>query len=175
MEFYTTLWANDWAKQIQKNDMNSILSVIYGGPHSSQPSLGRIKVGDVIFPVRIESGKLYIMGRMTVERIMNADEYLQSIGIHTDCLWDSYTYQHQDTITHKIPRTCADNVAIGINGTIIKDRLVPTEKLALIKLGIKKGEEQPLKPKLSLSFQGHIRRLSENSAMLFNQIIEQNI
>lgn len=64
MEFYTTLWANDWAKQIQKNDKNSILSVIYGGPHSSQPSLGKIKVGDVIFPVRIESGKLYIMGRM---------------------------------------------------------------------------------------------------------------
>ena len=82
---------------------------------------------------------------------------------------------HQDTITHKIPRTCADNAAIGINGTIIKDRLVPINKLALIKLGVKKGEEQSLKPKLSLSFQGHIRRLSEDSAILFNQVIEQNI
>lgn len=175
MEFYTTLWPNDWAKQILKNDKDSILSVIYGGPHSSQPSLNRVKVGDVIFPVRVESGNLYIMGRMIVEKIINADEYIQSIGIHTNSLWDSYTYQHQDTITHKIPRTCADKVAIGINGTIIKDRLVPSDKLTLIKLGIKKGEELPLKPKLSLSFQGHIRRLSEDSAMLLNQIIEQNI
>lgn len=175
MEFYTTLWPNDWAKQIQKNDKDSILSVIYGGPHSSQPSLGRVKAGDVIFPVRVESGKLYIMGRMTVDYIISADKYTQNLGIHINGLWDSYTYQHQDTITHKIPRTCADNAAIGINGTIIKDRLVPTYKLMLIKLGIKKGEEQPLKPKLSLSFQGHFRRLSEDSAMLFNQIIEQNI
>lgn len=175
MEFYTTLWSNDWAKQILKNDKNSILSVIYGGPHSSQPSLSRVKVGDVIFPVRVEGGNLYIMGRMTVEKIMNADQYMQSINVHSEGLWDSYTYQHQDTITHKIPRTCADNAAIGINGTIIKDRLVPINKLALVKLGVKKGEEQSLKPKLSLSFQGHIRRLSEDSAILFNQVIEQNI
>jgi hypothetical protein len=176
MHSYTTYWPSDWVKSILKNDHSAILEVIYGGPHQSQPPLGKIGVGDVIFPVTLTWGYLYIMGRMTVRKIINADEYTKHLDIVREpYMWDLYTAKHKDTITHKIPRTCADDAAIGVDGTPIIMRQIPADKINVIRLGPKAGKELPLKLRgesISINnFSGYFRRMSETTKRVFDDII----
>ncbi|NDV59771.1 hypothetical protein [Bacteroides sp. 519] len=173
MNFYTVLWPNEWVKNIMKNGDAGPLTVIYGGEHTSQPSLSKVKAGDVIYAVRVEKGQLFIMGRLTVAEIQNADEYIKNnLQINPDNeMWDSYTYKNKKTIKHNVPRTCTDDAALGVDGSTIENRLFPNELIPHLKLG-PIGKEVPAKLKngqiLSLTFQGHVRRISEESAKMFD-------
>ena len=177
MACFVTYWPADWVKTIIKNGDNGPLSVIYGGEHRSQPPLGKVSIGDVIFPVTLSGGQLYVLARMTVSSIQNADEYTEKmLKIKRDpFIWDSYTSVHNNSIAHSIPRTCADTAAIGTDGTAIALRPVSLEKITLIKLGPKAGTELPLKMRngsISVNnFSGYFRRLSEDSAKLFDHIV----
>lgn len=181
MASYIIFWSKDRIENYIKNGDKGPLSVIFGGPHQSQPSLGKIKIGDIIFPITVINGKMYILGRMEIEKIIDEKEYINenlmknNINIEKE-MWDLYCGKNKKTITHKVPWNCVDNAAIGKNGTSIFKRELPEDKMYLIKLGPKDGEETPLKIKdgkiATSNLIGYFRRLSEISEKIFDEIIE---
>ena len=133
---------------MQVNDFGP-LEAVYGGPHTSVPSLGKVAIGDLIYPVSVKNGELFILGRMQVERITEADIYLkeQNITKHYGEMWDtlaSELLKKHPELGHRIPRTCIDNVATG-NGTGFRfDFGVPTEIIDSLRFGPKAGQEKGL-------------------------------
>ena len=178
MAYYVTYWPADWVKTILKNGDTGPLAVIYGGEHRSQPPLGKVTVGDVVFPVTLNEGQLFVLGRLTISEIRKADEYAENIlKIDPNALmWDDYTRIHKDSVTHCIPRTCADDAATGTDGSVIALRPVSADRIAQIRLGPKDGGELPLKMRgnsISINnFSGYFRRLSTESAEIFDHIIQ---
>src|SRR5262249_18934522 len=59
------------------------LEVVFGGPHSSEPSFLRagVRPGDDIYPVTIRAGVLYVLGRIRVGRMLLLEDYVTA---HTD-------------------------------------------------------------------------------------------
>ena len=55
MSGYMIFWSQDHVKKLKKAGDNGPIQVVYGGRHSKEPSLKKIKVGDVIFPVALET------------------------------------------------------------------------------------------------------------------------
>lgn len=182
MNTYFVLWPNDWCTLLEKYGEKGPLTVIYGGPHLSVPSLKKVEIGDIIYPVRVSKGYLYILGRMEVAQFENANDYLTKEGITTldNELWDtasSKLLKAYPKLGHKIPRNCVDDVAIGRNGTQIRfDFPLPFDLLPDLKLGPRKGEEKPFSLKNGkvshTNLQGHFRRLSESSAKLLDNIMK---
>ena len=176
MASYIVFWAKERIDNYIKNGDKGPLSVIFGGPHTSQPPLGKVNIDDTIFPITVNNGKMYILGRVEIEKIITEKEYLLKNNIVKKEMWDTYCVKNKKTITHKIPRNCVDDVAIGKNGTNILKRELPENKIKLIKLGPKAGEEKPLKIKegkiQTSNLIGYFRKLSETSENIFNEIVE---
>jgi hypothetical protein len=184
MASYIIFWAKDRVENYLKNGDKGPLSVIFGGPHQSQPRLGKITIEDKIYPITVIKGKMYILGCMEVDRIINEKEYTEEILFkkHPEIIelynkeykmWDSYCANNKNTITHIIPWNCMDNAAIGKNGAKIIKRELPESKICLIKLG---NEESPLKMKdgkiLTSNLIGYFRKLNEESEKIFLEIIK---
>ena len=176
-ESYIIYWKKEKINRILSNGDKGPLSVLYGGPHQSQPAFGKVGVGDKIYPITVIEGKLYLIGRMTIDSIVNAEEYLlDTLRIsNPDYMWDTYWNAHKNEVTHKIPTTCADNAAVGSDGTIIGLREVPVEIATQIQVGPKPGQETLIKSqngKIStIGMTGYYRRLSLDSAALLDSII----
>lgn len=163
---------------LEKAGEQSELTVMYGGPHQSVPPLGKVSVGDFVYPVRIKGGCLYVLGRMQVDEITDADTYLASEGIHRikEQLWDTYgpeLLKLQPYLGHRIPRNCVNHAALG-NGTTIRfDCSVPVTVLEKLLLG-PEGKEKPLPLKdgkvSHVNLQGHYRRLSDESTSLIEDL-----
>jgi hypothetical protein len=185
MASYIIFWPKGRIESYINNGDNGPLSVIFGGPHQSQPPLGKIKTGDKIFPISVINGKMYILGFMEIAKIISEEEYIRNylsdnvknISAEENIMWDAYCEKNKKTITHKIPWNCVDNVAIGKNGTKIIKRELPEDKIKLIKLGPKKGEETSLKiddGKIKTSnLIGYFRKLSETSEKIFEEVIKK--
>ncbi|MDR2493629.1 MAG: hypothetical protein LBD24_00215 [Spirochaetaceae bacterium] len=189
MASYMLFWTKDRIGYYMKNGDQGPLSVIFGGPHRSQPPLGKVAAGDILFPITVINGKMYLLGRMEIDKIINERAYIKEILLKSNpeitewakqknrdpeyILWDEYCYDNKKTITHKIPWNCTDNAALGKNGTKITKRALPESKTGLIKIG---PEEKPLKIKdgniLTPNLIGHFRRLHKTSEEIFNEIIE---
>jgi hypothetical protein len=175
---YIIFWNKDRIETYSKNGDIGPLSVIFGGPHQSQPTLGKIKIGDIIFPITVIDGAAYILGRMEIEAIITEKEFLKNNIIENvgNLTWDEYRIKYNDRITHKIPWNCMERAAIGKNGTKIIKRKLPKEKIDLIKLGAKEGQETLLKIKdgkiQTSNLIGYFRKLSKDSEKIFNEIIE---
>ena len=75
MSGYMIFWSKERIKELKKGGDKGPICVVYGGRHKQEPALGKIKVGDVIFPVSLEAGKLYVMARLSVEKLEDAFEY----------------------------------------------------------------------------------------------------
>ena len=77
-------WSQDHVKALKKAGDNGPLRVIYGGRHTKEPSLKKIKVGDLLFPVALEKEKLVVMARLQVEKLEDAFEYqlMETGGYH---------------------------------------------------------------------------------------------
>lgn len=110
---YFILWPNDWCTMLEKAGEQSELTVMYGEPHTSVPPLGKVSVGDFIYPVRIKSGRLFVLGRMQVSEIKDADTYLALEGISRakGQLWDTYGLELlklKPYLGHRVPRNCVD-------------------------------------------------------------------
>ncbi|MDR1640713.1 MAG: hypothetical protein LBT59_13540 [Clostridiales bacterium] len=139
MAAYIIFWTKRRIESYIKNGDEGPLSVIFGGPHQSQPPLGRIKIGDTIYPITVMNGKMHILGSMEIEKIISEEEYvknyltgnLEGAPEEKSVMWDSYREENRKTITHRMPWSCVDSVAIGKNGTKIMKREVPEDKANL--------------------------------------------
>lgn len=72
---YVTLWTKArcaWLRQVRDRGP---LFVLFGGPHISLPSMAQVKVGDTVFPVWVSDGKLRVIARMQVGRLITLAEY----------------------------------------------------------------------------------------------------
>jgi len=182
MNAYFILWPNDWCKRLIQAGDNGLLQVLYGGPHSSVPSLGKVAAGDLIYPVMVKEGQLFILGSLQVAHITEAEAYLQAHNINkVDGMWDTSApklLKQQPKLGHRIPRTCVDHVATG-TGTLIRfDFSLPTETINQLLFGPKSGQEKAISintdGKISaILLQGHYRRLSNNSAKLVAELMQK--
>lgn len=174
---FVTLWTLERCGWLQRVPDYGPLEVIFGGPHSSLPSLHKVLVGDTIYPLCVMNGELYIIARMTVRALTTPEEFVRNrLAIPVLGMWDLCFQElkhSQPSVGHRVPTTCCDTAAVGDDGTeICFDRRLPKAELAHISLGPKKGREQLLKGvtegmlRNSCNLQGHVRRLSTQSAML---------
>ena len=181
MESYIIFWKREKINRILRNGDMGPLSVLYGGPHQSQPPLGKVGVGDRVFVINVTGGVLYLFGRMSIDAIVDAGTYLRdTLGtVNPEHMWDTYWNKHKDEVTHKIPTTCADNAALGVDGTSLRLREVPADIAARIHLGPKPGRENPLRSQNGListvGLAGYYRRLSYDSAALFDELLVDDI
>ena len=146
------------------------LAVLFGGPHTSEPSFRRATVqpGDLLYPIGVCDQVLYLFGRMRVQEIIPVgdsgqqplDEYFSRYGA-----W------------RFLAPTCTTEVVIAAEGTGIRlDRPVPGEVLKRLTYHPRRGlrpvrhvsEDGRLMH--SLSVQG-IYRLAESSAADFEAVL----
>ncbi|MGL4666997.1 MAG: hypothetical protein ACRCWR_03605 [Saezia sp.] len=114
---------------------------------------------------------------MTISEFVDVDFYTQEVlKIERDpWMWDSFTHTHKHTISHRIPRTCADCAGVGHDGVQIRLRAIPCDRIEDIKLGAHEGKEQALKMRNGLmsinNFSGYFRRMSAKTQEIFSQLI----
>jgi hypothetical protein len=182
MDSYFILWPSAWCKLLAKSGESDRLVVLYGGPHTSVPKLGKVRFGDVIYPVSVGEGSLYILGKMQVEQIVDADTYLadHNISKPSNELWDTYAVKllkQQPELGHRVPRSCVEQAAVG-SGTKLRFNFgVPLTLADKLRFGPKAGAEKALPMGKSgqlshIGLQGHFRRLSAESAASVAEIME---
>ena len=76
MNGYTTFWTKDFVKQLEKHNDKGPYCVIFGSRHMAMPSIGSLKVGDIVYPVCIKQRTLCVMARLKIEKIEPAYDYL---------------------------------------------------------------------------------------------------
>lgn len=162
MNVYTVLWPNDYCQYIEaKTDLvGQPLTFLWGG-HNRQTDYLFYKVqgGDILIPIRVYQGCLYIIADMKVKRIVHPDE---------DVL---FSLQKRDLILNP----CVKQIVEGENGTLIRfDCTVSCQQLNNLKFQSTRGErgvKHIRDGKLTnvSSFQG-VYRLTGNSAALLLDI-----
>jgi hypothetical protein len=83
-EAYTMFWTRERCAAMRRlGDLGKPLEVLFGGPHTSEPSFVRatVRPGDDVYPVAVRAGVLYVLGRVRVRRILSLEEY---IAAHPD-------------------------------------------------------------------------------------------
>jgi hypothetical protein len=70
---YVVLWSRDYCTKLRRaGDVGRPLQVVYGGEHSSQPLISKygVSAGDVLYPIAVRDGKMFIVGGMRVTEII---------------------------------------------------------------------------------------------------------
>jgi hypothetical protein len=181
---FVVLWSKKRCHWLQQVCDSGPLEVVFGGPHTSMPSINNLKVGDTIYTVYIDGGSLFIIASLKIDSLISPEAYVsRRFGITRPDgkLWDQFFDEikiSRPAIGHRIPHTCADLAAIGSCGSRIKfDRKISGRELEFIRLGPSIGDEKPIKGIMNgnllnnLSFFGHVRRLSEQSKGIFSKMI----
>jgi len=159
---FTVLWTSDHCNAIRRGvPRDARLDVLFGGPHQSAPSFVRygVREGDLVYPVRVLKGELFLVSRMRVARIITVREYLlEHLGVD---------YPNEP---HRIPSRYVDEAVIGAEGEPIRfDRRFPGERLEHLRF-VSKKSERGLKYiengllKRAISLQGGVYRLAPQSA-----------
>jgi hypothetical protein len=186
---HTLFWTNDYCRSLRKaGDLGKQLRVLFGGSHQSQPSLSSfgVRPGSWVYPIRLEKGRLFIVGSMRVERFMSVADYVVDVLGLSEAYADLHVFQLEERLRaehpewgHLLPWGCLIEVALGENGSAIRlDRSVPPEVVEAIRFVSRRGE-RPIKHleagviKSSMGLQGGAYHLSEASAAEFARIVAQ--
>lgn len=157
MNYYTMLWPNEYCSYVEKKGgVGKPLRFVWGG-YNRQTDFRfyGVEEGDVIVPVRVQDGRLYVIGSMIVKECACTKKYLAA---------------HPE-YKHFIQHLCADQVLVGENGTPIRfDVVVPLSTLKSLRFRSKSSRKERAvkhiedgKLKHAISVHG-IYRLTENSA-----------
>jgi hypothetical protein len=76
---YTTLWTQQACRALrQYGQEGTRLALLFGGPHTSEPSFRRagVSAGDFVYPVRVLKGTVYVLARLRVQRILSVAEWI---------------------------------------------------------------------------------------------------
>lgn len=76
MSGYIVYWPQEQIRKLKKEKDTGPVRVVLGSIHSRMPSITSVKVGDVVYPVTVEKGILYVMARLPVEKVESAFDYL---------------------------------------------------------------------------------------------------
>jgi hypothetical protein len=78
-EAYTVFWTQDRCKALRKlGGVGKPLELLFGGPHTSEPSFQRatVRPDDELYLISVRAGVLYVLGRVRVRRILSLEEYV---------------------------------------------------------------------------------------------------
>ncbi|BEL04497.1 hypothetical protein Q0Z83_026880 [Actinoplanes sichuanensis] len=167
-EAYTVFWPQDrWQRAL---GMHRPLEVMFGGPHLSEPSFRRAKVGpgDLLYPIGVHRQVLFVFGRMRVREIVEAD------GARLKEYYDRFRPWRF------LAATCTDEVVLGEEGTIVYGkRAVPGEMLKTLTYMPRRGP-RPIKHvsadgllTSAISVQG-IYRLAPASAVELDAVLDRS-
>ncbi|HEV3381003.1 MAG TPA: hypothetical protein VG142_08495 [Trebonia sp.] len=118
-EAYSVYWPQERWKRAA--GIAQHLTVLFGGPHTSEPSFRRATVqpGDLLYPIGVCDQVLYVFGRMRVQEIITVADSDQR-------LLDEYFARYSGW--RFLAPTCTTEVVIGAEGTRVHlDRPVPGE------------------------------------------------
>lgn len=76
MAGYMVYWPGEQVRKLKKAKDAGPIRVVLGSIHTKMPSIAKVNVGDVIYPVTLEKGTLYVMARLPVEKVESAFDYL---------------------------------------------------------------------------------------------------
>lgn len=182
-ESFVVLWSQERVKRLRKAADDGPLEVIFGGPHISQPSIEKVRVGDKIFPIASAGGKLFLLAMLSVEEILDPEEFVSArfcVERRSALSWGEVFFSSDGRkFGHRIPQTCADLAARGTGTKFNWSRQISAGELEQLRFGPRVGKEMPAKGisggllKSSLSFQGHVRRTSRETGDLLNRLIYQ--
>lgn len=177
---YTVLWSKERCQQIVKfSQVGRPLTVLFGGPHQSEPRFRRfgVRTGDFLYPVSVSGGVLFLLGRMKVRQLLTIDEYVAAhaatfAGFESpwgaEATFANWLQDHPEQ--RFLAPTCTEEVALGDQGTPLRlDVAVPADVLERLRFCSTSGE-RGLKHitggrlKSVVSLQGGAYRLNEASA-----------
>lgn len=104
-EAYTVFWSRDRCAALRRlGGLGKPLETLYGGPHTSLPSFRRATVqpGDDLYPISVQSGIIYALGRARVRRTFDLEEYVEArADLFAPYLAEppAWVYQSQTTLT----------------------------------------------------------------------------
>ena len=93
---YIIYWSKEFIDKLNKHSKHEKMSVVYSGYSLKLPSLKKIKVGDTVYAVTIDKNELCVMGKLTIEKIETAFDYLmRETGKPHDCVFpDNYAVKN---------------------------------------------------------------------------------
>ncbi|MFJ3302488.1 hypothetical protein ACIPSA_05100 [Streptomyces sp. NPDC086549] len=173
-DVYTTLWTNDLCKAlVSRARTGDRLSVLFGGPHQSMPAFTRagVKPGDRILPVRVFRKRLWVLGSMEVEQILDYDDTIE----------ERLGTPERERLAHwaLLEVSCAGEIVLGRPGAPLGfDRPVPPDLLARITYRSRRGERQikhVVDGELHSAVSLHgIYRLAPESARELEELVGEN-
>jgi hypothetical protein len=184
---YTVLWSRAQIQSLQKyNPHGARLEVMYGGPHTPEPSFRRfgVQAGDFIYPLWVYQGIVYVLGRMKVKRLISLVDYFEEYpqlfegcerGAYPMATFDNYLKVHPER--RFLAPSCTDEVAIGEEGTPIRlDVAIPSDLLVRLRFRSRRGERglkhiENGKLTHTISLQGGIYRLQDESAHQMERLV----
>jgi len=185
---FTVLWTKDRCQEIRKaGEEGRLLTVVFGGDHQSCPSLRRAGItrGDVVFPLLVRDGRLHIVAGAVVNEFITLDAYLVEHLLLNRALVEGVPDHRLKEVLgplgiagHRVPYGCGIEVLLVERSTPIRfDVIVPPENLETITFCPRKGPPMGLlhietgKLKSSLSLQGNVRRLCQETAAMFSELV----
>ena len=184
MAGYITYWPKEQIRNLEREKDEGPITVIFGSIHTKMPSIKSIKVGDVIYPVTLVNNSLYIVGRMPVEQIETAYEYLvRELGALTPEGVDRKEYYDTPILPHKCHQKpfncCSETAAQSEHGSTIKLRPIPMDKIKELRFGATKSKQKPLRmdkngnPSI-ISVSSCVRKMSDETKMIFDSVFEED-
>lgn len=183
MAGYITYFPKEQIKSLQKAKDSGPISVILGSRHTKMPSIKSVKIGDIIYPVTVMNGTLYVVARLPVEKIEPAYDYLmRELGRDFGAILPDGIKDYSE-ITPKLPHKkhqepftcCAELAATSKSGSTIGLRPIPEEYLSELRFGPTKNKEKGLNfdkngnPSI-LSVSSAVRRMSEKTQEIFDKL-----
>lgn len=184
MAGFITYWSKDHIQDLKKENDTGPICVVFGGLHTSMPTIASVREGDIIYPVTVAQGTLYTLARLPVETIEPAYEYLiRELGNRCSALipdsmdWkEYYNTPLLPHMCHQRPHSCcAKHAAVGTHGSEILARPFPLEQVTMMRFGPTVSKEKPLKldkngkPTIA-SLSGFVRRMSVETQELFEAL-----
>jgi hypothetical protein len=169
-ESYTVFWSMDrWLSAVSAG--HKPLSVLFGGPHLSEPSFRRagVRVGDLIYPVAVANRRVHVVARMRVREMILLGQ------VDGPTLIEDRFPQYRGW--KFLAPTCTDEVIIGMDGTVPRPDLeLPSEALLRLTFRSQRGERKLKQVRdgeltSSIGLQG-IYRLAATSAQDLADLIE---
>lgn len=78
---YTVFWTRERCNALRKQgDVGKPLSLLFGGPHTSEPSFVRatVRPGDHVYPITVYKGTLFVLGRVSVRRLLTLEAFVDA-------------------------------------------------------------------------------------------------
>ena len=185
VDSYTVYWSRDRVNALKLLPGSAVpFSLLFGGPHTSQPSFVRAGalVGDWLYPISVVRGRLQVLGRIKVRQIGPVDDVVPKEFLthskHSNDKWIAECGWPERVFYKALCVTCTDEVVLGEDGSgPVLDLYLNESAVRNLRYRNKRSERVPKgietgKVTSPLAHQG-IYRLAERSAEMFADIVNR--